>query len=143
VTRYDKLAWEIIESRPIPQGELAEHFGLAKSGRAASFLEVEQAIRDGSDFHIEFPQFLDEFYLFKRAEFFADEPRDYFDRRTRAWFAGVVEYLCRRFKLAVPNWIEKPEYFLPQPWHKSHDDTGEPEFRRRNIGYNPRHLIRL
>jgi hypothetical protein len=38
----------------------------------------------------------------------------------------------RNWQFKTMGQIEKPEYFLP-----------EPELRRRNIGYNPRHLTRL
>lgn len=143
MTKFDDIAWKQIHARTVPTGRFAHHFGVALSGRPAFFAELERTVRENGDSTLAFYMFLDEFHLFRRAKFFADEPSDYFDRNTRAWFVGVVEYLCRRFKLAVPSWIEKPEYFLPQSWRKSHNDTREPEFRRRNIGYNLRHLIRL
>jgi hypothetical protein len=143
VTKFDDIAWPQIESRPVPQGQFADHYGLAKSGRPASFSELEQMLRGGKDFTLAWCMLLDEFYLFRRVEFFAAPPSTYFDPRTRAWFAGVVEYLCHRFGLPVPCWVQQPEYFLPEPWVRSHSDTGEPEFRRRNILYNPRNLIRL
>jgi hypothetical protein len=40
--------------------------------------------------------------------------------------AGMTEYLSHRFKLTVPEWIEKPEYFLPEPWEKSMTIPGSP-----------------
>ncbi len=143
MTKFDDMAWAQIHARPVPKGVLAEHYGLKISGRPASFPELEQMIQQKDDFVLAFCMFLDEFYLFRRAEFFATEPTVFFDAKTRAWLAGVVEYLCHRFGLAVPEWVEKPEFFLSTPWKKSHDDTGEPEFKRRNVFYNPRHLTRL
>lgn len=138
--RFDKMAWDIIHNRKPPRWP--ERKGLAHSGRACNFAELEQELRNGGDFQIEFPQFLDEFYLHRTADFFAVEPSDYFDIRTRAFFAGVTEYLCHRFNLPVPVWVERPDYFLSEYWKKCRD-TGEPEFARRNIGYDPRNLIRL
>ena len=57
--------------------------------------------------------------------------------------AGEAVYLCHRFGLPVPEWTEKPEYFLREAWNKSWDDSGEPEFKSRNVLFNSRHLIRL
>lgn len=138
--KFDKLAWDIIHSMPPPS--MPGHKGLEMSGRPKDFAEVEALLSGGEDFRIAFPMFLDEFYCFKTPDFFAVEPSDFFDRQTRAWLAGIAEYLCHRFGLPVPEWTEKPEYFLPEFWKKT-DDSGDPEFRRRNVGYNPRHLIRL
>ena len=143
MTKYDNTAWKQIRSRPVPTGDLANHFGLALSGRPSSFVELENVQRETGNFELALSEFLNEFYLFRKECFFVEEPSDYFDANTRAWFAGVVEYLCHRFELIVPSWTEKPEYFLPQPIRKSYDDSGDPEFRRRNILYSPRHLIRL
>lgn len=143
MTKFDDMAWKQLHARPAPTGTWADHKGLAKSGRPKNFAELEILLRRCDDWEVAFPSFLDEFYLFSDAEFFALEPTDYFDRKTRVWFAGIAEYLCHRFGLAVPEWVENSDYFLPEPWRKSHDDTGELEFRRRNVLYNPRHLIRL
>jgi hypothetical protein len=53
--------------------------------------------------------------------------------------SGMAEYLCHRVTSPVPEWTDKPDCFLSEPCRKS----WEPEFRRRNISYNPRHMIRL
>ncbi len=138
--KFDKVAWSIIEQMPPPS--MPGHKGLALSGRPKDFAELESLVSDGENFDIAVALFLDEFYCFKTEDFLAAEPTDFFDARTRAWLAGVAEYLSHRFRLPVPTWVGKPEYFLPEFWKKS-DDSGEQEFRQRNIGYNPRHLIRL
>jgi hypothetical protein len=140
MNRFDNLAWEQIHKRP---GSKSSNRGLKRSGRPCNFAEVQELLQAGEDFRIAFPMFLDEFFLFKTADFLDSEPTDYFDVATKAWLAGVVEYLAHRFALEVPEWAEKPEYFLSEQWKMSHDDAGEPEFRRRNVQYNPRHLIRL
>lgn len=33
-----------------------------------------------------------------------------------AYLAAVTEYLCREAGLPPPDWTEKPEYFLKEPW---------------------------
>lgn len=116
---------------------------MEKSGRPKNYEEVSQRMQQGGDWEVVIFDFLREFNYFRTADFFEKEPSDWFSCEMRAWFAGMAEYLCHRFKLPVPGWTEKAEYFLPEPWEKSYDDTGESEFRRRNIGYNPRHLTRL
>jgi hypothetical protein len=138
---YDDLGWtSIINRRPT----LPEHKGLAVSGRPKNFAELEQLVRsDTKDFTLAWGMFLDEFYLFKTADFFAIEPTNFFPPQTRAFFAGVVEYLGHRLGVEVPGWVEKPEYFLPEYWKRT-GDSGDIEFRRRNIGYDPHHnLTRL
>lgn len=100
-------------------------------------------MEQGGNWELVILDFLQEFNFKRTADFFDKEPGEWFPCEMRAWFAGMAEYLCHRFNLPVPEWTDKSEYFLPEPWGKSQDDTGEPEFRRRNIGYNPRHLIRL
>ena len=140
VKKFDDMAWESIRNR---RPSNREHKGLDRSGRPKNFAELEQMIRSGTEAQIAFLEFLDEFYLFKEPEFFTKEPSTYFTNETRVFLAGVVEFLGQRLGVAVPNWVGQPEYFLAEPLKMSHDDTGEPEFKRRNILYNPRHLLRL
>ncbi len=140
MARFDELAWRSIHERT---PHLSDHKGVEKSGRPKNYEEVSRLMEQGGEWKLVIFEFLHEFNFFRTADFFEKEPGDWFSREMRAWLAGVAEYLCHQFKLPVPEWTEKPEYFLPEPWRKSRDDTGEPEFRRRNIGYNPRHLIRL
>jgi hypothetical protein len=142
MTKFDDIAWKTIHSRSVPKPEFANYKGLEISGRPKNYAELEIAVKE-SDMQLALSDFLHEFFLFRTPDFFEIEPSDYFSTRDRAWLAGVAEYLCHRFGLAVPEWVEKPEYFLAEPWCKSHDDTGEPEFGRRNVLYSPRHLIRL
>jgi hypothetical protein len=140
MTRFDELAWRRIhEPTPHPSDDK----GLEQSGRPKNYEEVTQLMEQGGDWELVIADFLHEFNFLRTADFFEKEPGKWFSCEMRAWFAGMTEYLCHCFELPVPEWIEKPEYFLPEPWQKSQDDTGEPEFRRRNIGYNPRYLTRL
>jgi hypothetical protein len=103
--------------------------------------------------------FLDEFYLFRQASFFSEEPPATFDTRRRAFLAAVAEFLSQEFGLPVPAWTEKQEYFLAEEWDWIEDHPGfneelhfrisrrrasaTPAFRRRKILYEGRNLIRL
>jgi hypothetical protein len=47
-----------------------------------------------------------------------DEP----DTNTLRWAtfcAASVEWLCERYGIACPSWVEKPIYALPEPWYDS------------------------
>jgi hypothetical protein len=155
--RNDALAWKAIHSRPVPK---EEHRGLRYSGRPANYDELEQAVVEhGQDYGYAFAHFLDEFYLFRRASFFAEEPPTSFDTRRRAFLAAVAEFLSQEFGLPIPAWTEKPEYFLAEEWDWVEDypgfneelrsrisrrrESATPAFRRRNILYEGRNLIRL
>jgi hypothetical protein len=64
--------------------------------------------------------------------------------RWAAFCAASVEWLCEKYGLACPAWVQNPSYVLPEPWfdspgaHKPHvrerliQQTPEP-FTRRNI----------
>jgi hypothetical protein len=63
-----------------------------------------------------------------------------------AFCAASVEYLCEKYQVACPSWVEKPEYILSEPWF-AYDVPGlvnprvreyfltttPPAFQRRNI----------
>lgn len=140
VEKYDRMAWKSILNR---RSTMPGHKGLKISGRPQNFAELEEMIRSGRDPVLAFAEYLDELYLHKTADFFEVEPATFFDAKTRAFYAGLVEYLGHRLGIAVPPWVEKPEFFLPHPYRKSQDDTAEPEFRRRNVLFNPRHILRV
>jgi hypothetical protein len=113
----------------------------------------------GQEYGYAFAHFLDEFYLFRRGSFFTEEPPRSFSPRERAFLAAVAEFLSQEFGLPLPAWTEKPEYFLLEEWDWVSDIEGFPEalrvridgrreratpaFRRRNILYEGRNLIRL
>jgi hypothetical protein len=154
--RNDALAWRAIHARDYPQ---TEPRGLKRSGRPANYPELGEAIAVGQDRSYAFAHFLDEFYLFRRASFFAAEPPKESPVKYRVFLAAVAEYLSHEFGLPVPEWTEKPEYFLSEEWDWVADDASfpealknridrrreraTPEFRRRNILYEGRNLIRL
>jgi len=43
----------------------------------------------------------------------AAEPPEWFPPDQRAMLAGVAEVFARIYELPKPDWVEKPEYFLP------------------------------
>jgi hypothetical protein len=154
--RNDARAWAAIHERPIPTDA---HCGLALSGRPANYAELQQAVESGQDLGFAFSHFLDEFYLFRNASFFAVEPPPFFGFRLRAFLAAVAEFLCHEFSLDVPAWVDQPEYALSEEWDWTADlenfpdelrdrvaqrrDRATPEFRKHNIIYESRNLIRL
>lgn len=140
MAKFDESKWRSIHERT-PQ--LSDEKGPEQGGRPKNYEEISYLMEQGGDWGIVISAFLHEFNFSRTADFFEKEPGQCFSHEMRAWFAGMAEYLCHRFELPVPTWAEKPEYFLAEPWEKSHDDTGDSEFRRRNIGYNPHHLVRL
>lgn len=107
-------------------------------------------------FEHSFSDFLHCFYYFKVAGFFAVPPPDGFGRERSALLAGVAEYLCRRYDLDLPSWIDDSQYCLSELWDPVEDvcfalrasryrrcKRAEPEFLRRNIVFEARNLITL
>lgn len=151
--KFDQMAWSKIVARK-PSSNL-HCKGLARSGRAANFEELAVDVVRRHGFQSPFADFLDEFYVFKSADFFDKEPPMCFSAKARALLAGTAEFLCHFMNLPVPSWTEKPEYFLPEEWDrtgdllKNHENVevrrskATPEFKRRNILFNARGLIRL
>lgn len=146
--KLDRKAWAIIRRKKAPKGVKP---GVA---RASNFPEILYWMKEGSvmwgttsmSFETAFHNFLDEFYYFKRASFFRQEPPKEFTQRQRAFLAATAEYLCRRFKLRCPAWTKKPEYFLDEEWDVvglGNRRKSAPEFRRHGIIFAARGLIRL
>jgi hypothetical protein len=146
--KFDRMAWASIKRRKASKG--------AKPGvaRASNYPEILEWMKKGSvmwgskskSFDDAFHDFLDEFYYFKRASFFRQEPPKEFTQRQRAFLAATAEYLCRRFKLRCPAWTKKPEYFLDEEWDVlefGNRRKSAPEFRRHGIIFAARGLIRL
>lgn len=109
--QFDRIAWRIITHKKAPRG--------AKPGvtRPHSLPAILYWMRKDDDtFELSFHDFLDEFYLHKKASFFRQEPLEEFTPRQRALCAATAEYLCRRFNLPCPRWTKKPEYVLVEEW---------------------------
>jgi hypothetical protein len=106
----DDLCWVVMASKLRP-GERS--LGLQDSGvRPKNYKELGEWIRRGWDWDLGLREFLNEFLLFRHADFFACEPLDMFSDVQKAFLAGMAEYLSRVYGLAIPSWVQKPEYFL-------------------------------
>jgi hypothetical protein len=155
--RMDARAWKAIHDRKIPA---RKHAGLALSGRPANFQELVDAVEQrGQDYGFALSHFLDEFYLYRSADFFAIEPPTSLPAKQRAFLAAMTELLCREFDMPIPAWTEKPEYFLDEEWDYVTDleefpeqlrdrvakrrERATAEFLRHNIIFESRGLIRL
>ena len=87
-------------------------------------------------------------------DFFAVEPPARFSPGRRALLAGVAETLSTRFNLPVPDWTQKSEYTLAEPWDPSAElfpgvsieermTYASPVFRKHNVVFKERSLIVL
>ena len=113
MTKYDKLAWEIIKGKEQYPYSAA---GIDKSGRPKNFNELESLVRNGTEFEPAFAMFLDEFYIHRSSEFFTEEPGEFFSSNYRAMLAATAEFLSIEFELPCPEWVSKKEYVLAQYW---------------------------
>lgn len=150
--KLDAIGWEILDQKAAAPGEPP---GLAVSGRPANYKELAD-LSERWDPELAWSEFLHEFFRYKRASFFAVPPPRYFSPQRRALLAGVAEYLCQRYSLPVPSWVNEPEFFLDRrwdPWEDLCPDVEEfrPErveyseecFLKRNVVYEARNLITL
>jgi hypothetical protein len=146
--KFDRMAWASIKRRKASKGVKP---GVA---RPSTFPEILEWMKKGSamwgtssmSYENAFQNFLEEFYWFKRASFFRQEPPKEFSREERAFLAATAEYLCRRFELRCPAWTKKPEYFLDKEWDVlgfTNRRKSAPEFKRHGILFAARGLIRL
>jgi hypothetical protein len=150
------LRGKAIHARPIPK-DLTR--GLAANNTPANFVELAAAVVSGTSYGYACAHFLDEFYFYRQAFFFDEEPPTSFDTHRRAFLAAVAEFLSQEFGLPMPAWTEKREYFLTEEWDFAETQPGfndelraridrrrasaTPAFKRRNILYEGRNLIRL
>jgi hypothetical protein len=75
-----------------------------------------------------------------------DRPPD-----VRAYLAAVTETLCREAGLTFPDWTQKPDYFLKEPWFAGHLENLKAillvespiPFRRRNLFVSANALSRI
>lgn len=139
-------------------------------GRPRDFSELGKAMEAGSSWDVALGDWLHEFVQLKDRRCLEAEPPAWMSREDRALLAGVAEFFARRFGLPRPDWVEKPEYFLPELEYlyyckphgmepddpeflcwPPHDDTAlcrkmartPREMRRRNVVYEARGLTVL
>jgi len=62
------------------------------------------------------------------------------DKVNSAYLAAVVEHLCRRDSIRIPEWVHDRKFFLQSPYFDGPEDSkakliveSPVEFRRRNI----------
>lgn len=102
---------------------------------------------------VEFPARV--FYR-RLADFFAVPPPETLGLERGTLLAGAAEYLCRRYDLDLPDWIDDPQYVLPEIYDFWGDITPEvramrfrrvqrssPEFLKRNVVFEARNLTVL
>lgn len=149
--QIDQIAWDTIHKMA---SLLNTPSGLKASGRPLNYEELAE-LTSRKDFQFAWPEFLHEFFRYKRALFFALPPPDMFRREYRALLVGVAAYLSAEFGLPAA-WVDDPEYTLTEPWDQWEDlcpDMAETReyraerisqaFRKRNIIYEARNLITL
>jgi hypothetical protein len=147
----DQKAWAILAARTPSAGKPE---GFARSGRPANFEELAVAEESYGDYSHAWSEYLHEFYRFKTVDFFAVEPPARFSPGRRALLAGVAEALSTRFNLPVPDWTQKSEYTLAEPWDPSAELSpgvsieermtyASPVFRKHNVVFKERSLIVL
>lgn len=152
----DQLAWNIIDSQSQAPFESA---GLANSDRPRSFPELEiHSQEPSSDFGTALSSFLHEFYSHRDPRFFIEPPTQHLEPINRVALAGTAEYLSNRFGFTPPEWVNSPEYTLPEEhyWlefyfpkalldrHREvHIAESSPEFLRRKLIFSVRGLIAI
>jgi hypothetical protein len=154
-TRQDveQQAWQVIASQKIKSGPR----GLDVTGRPANYRELGEALKT-KNWELAWGDFLHEFYAFRDASFFFEEPPVQLSPTYRVLLAGVAEYLCKKFEMPCPEWVEKSDYFLDElrDWHEElvpepeltqlreeHKAQSDPAFIRRNLIFPVRALICL
>lgn len=62
-------------------------------------------------------------------------------QRWAAFCAASVEWLCAKYKVSCPSWINNPIFYLPEPWFDS-PVAHKPEVRARLIEKTPEPFAR-
>jgi len=108
----DEIVWAAMESSQRTSREW-NHSGWS-GGRPRTFAEIGEAMRAGWTWHVAWGDWQHEFIARKDSRCLAAEPPEWFTPERRAMMAGTAEFFARLFELAKPEWVEKPEYFLPR-----------------------------
>jgi len=61
--------------------------------------------------------------------------------RWAAFCAASVEWLCERYHVPCPTWIDNPIFCLPEPWFDS-PNANRPEIRQRLMEQTPEPFTR-
>jgi hypothetical protein len=158
----DRICWETIDAhapRLRPQNHVtARPTNYAQLERDALAYElwpdeVDHAPWTWPGFEHAWSNFLHEFFYWRLADFFTEPPPASFPIEYQALLAGAAEYLCNRYDLDLPAWIDDPRYTLPflyEMWPCLQPETrfrrvqrAAPEFLKRNLIFEARNLITL
>lgn len=159
----DQLCWEILDSK-LRDSHTSEN----TPKRPANYTELEWAIMGylSSPSETDLPwgwpafehswaNFLDEFFERLSADFFAARPPVSFPQKYQALLAGAADYLCTRYDLDLPDWIDDEQYCLSCLCDWTLDlpelrstrfrrcQRADPVFLKRNLIFEARGLIRL
>lgn len=150
----DQTAWRTIHQASVVRDR--QPAGYAASFRPANYKELGQKITDTGDFELSWSEFLHEFYRFRTASFFVQRPPAFLSPGWQALLAGAAEFLSEEFGLPVPEWVNDPQYTLPEPWDPWEDlvpdveqyrdgriAKSHPSFLKRNVVFESRNLIVL
>jgi len=152
----DEIAWRTLDGH-VPKGRRPDG---PQGGSVKNYRELwEQAQQAG--FEHAWSNFLHGFFAWRDVEAFEVPPPAALGREQCAMLAGAAEYLCHRYGLPTPSWLEELQYFLdgrwqflplvdvwvPWPWFKESDESQweniPEEFRRRGLYFEARNLITL
>jgi len=124
-------------------------------------ITIDQAmagVGNSKDFWIAFGDFLDEFYRQtdqNRQQMIMQEPRQtaQVDKAHRAMFAAAVHKLANDYRLDVPAWVWKPQYYMKdQPFFDCNAKgnlrllfmyKSPTEFKHRNLFVDENILMRV
>jgi hypothetical protein len=158
----DQLCWDTMDLH-VPRRRPAGH----RTSRPSSYAELEVAAFayelwpdeinhmpwTWPGFEHAWSNFLHEFFYWRLADFFTEPPPQTFPLEYQALLAGAAEYLCNRYDLDLPVWIDEPRYRMPilfEMWPRLQWETrfrrvqrSAPEFLKRNLVFEARGLITL
>jgi hypothetical protein len=117
----DEKVWGIMANAKRIRAEWRE--SAWDGGRPQTFAEMGDAMRASADWEIAWGDWRHDFIGRKDPRCLAEEPPESFPPERRAMLAGVAELFASLYELPKPAWVDKPEYFLPEPpryiWEKS------------------------
>lgn len=85
--------------------------------RPTSLLDVSRRVSQGGNFTFAMKAFVDAFATSQSVDALLEEPVILGDPVQNAYLAGVAEYLAFRLGQPAPEWCEKPERYLKEPFY--------------------------
>lgn len=109
----DDIVWKSMSKAPktrTPQREPSRTVG-----RTQTFAQIGLAMQAGADWEDAWSGWCHALMFSKDAQCLEEEPPAWFSPGKRAMMAGAVEFLAKLYRLHIPVWTAKTEYFLPEP----------------------------